>query len=354
MNNTKQIIDTSVKVAALFLTLYVCYTVLKPFILPLVWAAILAIALFPAHKKLSRALGKREKTSATLIALIGIALLVVPSAIFATSTIESATYVMEESQAGTLEVPPPGESVKDWPLVGEKLYTLWSDANADIQDFFIKHIDQIKNALSGLFGAIAGIGATVLQMVLSLIIAAVFLVKAQACQQGCIMVFKTLMGEEHGNKALETSILTVRSVAVGILGVAAIQAFLSGIGLMFAGIPGAGVWVLLVLLFAIMQLPPIIVLGPIAAYYFSIADTTPAIIFLVYAIIVSGSDAFLKPMFLGRGMDTPMLVILLGALGGMMASGIIGLFAGAVVLALGYQLLIDWLETEYSAQQEES
>jgi predicted PurR-regulated permease PerM len=128
-----------------------------------------------------------------------------------------------------------------------------------------------------------------------------------------------------------------------VLGVALIQTFLAAIGLLVMGVPGAGIWAAIVLLLAIMQLPPILILGPIAAWVFSTADPVPATIFLVYSIIVSFSDGVLKPMFLGRGVDVPMLVILLGAIGGMISSGIIGLFIGAVILALGYQLFQFWL-----------
>ena len=125
---------------------------------------------------------------------------------------------------------------------------------------------------------------------------------------------------------------------------------------MIADIPGAGIWAIAVLILAIAQLPPILILGPIAAYYFSVADTTPAVAFLIFSIIVSASDAFLKPLFLGRGMSIPMIVILLGAIGGMLVSGIIGLFVGAVVLALGYELMMDWLghTTEDNTADKES
>jgi predicted PurR-regulated permease PerM len=127
-------------------------------------------------------------------------------------------------------------------------------------------------------------------------------------------------------------------VVQGVLGVALIQAVLAGIGLLAVGFPGAGLWALVVLLVAIVQLPPILILGPIAAYVFSMTDTTPAVIFLIWSILVSASDTFLKPLLMGRGVDVPMLVILLGAIGGMILSGIIGLFLGAVVLALGYKV----------------
>ena len=93
-----------------------------------------------------------------------------------------------------------------------------------------------------------------------------------------------------------------------------------------------------------IQLPPLLVLGPVAVYVFSTASTVPAVLFLIWAILVSASDTFLKPLLLGRGVDVPMLVVLLGAIGGMMMMGIIGLFLGAVILAIGYQLFIAWLE----------
>ena len=137
--------------------------------------------------------------------------------------------------------------------------------------------------------------------------------------------------------------MTIRSVAKGILGIAIIQGIFAAIGLAVAGVPAAGLWAGAVLVLAIVQLPPLLVLGPIAIWYFSVADTVPAIIFLVYAAIVSISDTFLKPLFLGRGVETPMLVILIGAIGGAVAFGIVGLFIGAVILALGYELLIAWM-----------
>jgi predicted PurR-regulated permease PerM len=110
------------------------------------------------------------------------------------------------------------------------------------------------------------------------------------------------------------------------------------------GVPLASLWALLVLVLAIVQLPPIIVLGPVMVYAFAAKSTTAAIFFLIYGLLVSGSDAVLKPLLLGRGVDVPMLVILLGAIGGMIAYGIIGLFVGAVVLAVAYQLFVAWVK----------
>ncbi len=128
--------------------------------------------------------------------------------------------------------------------------------------------------------------------------------------------------------------------------------FFAGIGLVAVEVPAAGLWALLVLLLAVIQLPPLLVLGPIIFYVFSIAETTPAVLFMIWSILVSVSDTFLKPLFLGRGVEVPMLVILLGAIGGMMLSGLIGLFVGSVVLSLGNKVFQAWLNNDPVLEKE--
>ena len=151
---------------------------------------------------------------------------------------------------------------------------------------------------------------------------------------------------------MDLSTATIRSVAVGVIGIAFIQALLGGLGMMFAGVPAAGLLAIVILVLAIAQLPPILVLLPVIFYVFSVESTTVAVIFMVWSILVSMSDAVLKPIFLGRGVDAPMLVILLGAIGGMITSGIVGLFIGAVILALGYNLYRVWLKWDDPAVED--
>jgi predicted PurR-regulated permease PerM len=159
----------------------------------------------------------------------------------------------------------------------------------------------------------------------------------------------------RGEELVNLSKVTVRSVVQGVIGVAVIQSVASAIGLVIAGVPAAAFWALVVLLIAIIQLPPILALLPAIIYMFSVESTMAASIFLVWCLLVSGSDAFLKPVLLSRGSHIPMLVILLGALGGMAMSGIVGLFVGAVVLSLTYELMMVWLNLEQdSPEQPES
>ena len=194
-------------------------------------------------------------------------------------------------------------------------------------------------------GAAAGVGKGVLLFLVSILIAGAFLVYGQSGSQALETVAARIL-KGDGKQFVDLAGATIRSVAQGVLGVAVIQAILAGIGMMLVGVPYAGLWALLVLLLAIIQLPPLVVLGPVIVYVFSVETTVPAVLFMIWGLIVSASDTFLKPLFLGRGMDIPMLVILLGAIGGMILSGIIGLFVGAVVLAVGYTLFMAWLGQE--------
>jgi predicted PurR-regulated permease PerM len=148
--------------------------------------------------------------------------------------------------------------------------------------------------------------------------------------------------------------MTIGNVVKGILGVALIQAIITGLGFLFAGIPLAGLWTLLVFIFAVLQLPPAIIVVPIMAYMFSEKELTPAIIWTIYLMIAGLSDNILKPILLGKGAPVPMLVIFIGVIGGFIFSGFIGLFTGAVVMSIGYKLFISWLDTSAQDEVEES
>jgi predicted PurR-regulated permease PerM len=210
---------------------------------------------------------------------------------------------------------------------------------------------QLKEAAGWLLSTAAGAGVGVLQFVISIIIAGVILANAVGFG-GFLKALATRLTGDRGEEFATLASKTVRSVAQGVLGVALIQSLLAGVGLLAADVPGAGLWALLVLLLAIVQLPPILILAPIILYVFSASSTTVAVIFMIWSILVSMSDAFLKPLLLGRGVEVPMLIILIGAIGGMISSGIIGLFTGAVVLALGYELFKAWLKEGQQATEQ--
>lgn len=334
-------VETAIKLGMLFLLASLCLDIMRPFLMPVFWGVIIAVATCPLFIRLKNRLGGRNKLAVSIYILLALAVLVVPMVMIADSIIDISDDVSERVENDDLQIPPPGEEVKEWPIIGEKVYTVWNMAATDL-DKTLDHFEpQIKKAANSGLKAVAGAGATILQFVFAIFIAGALVTQADASYRLSKTIFKRLAGE--GVTHTETTINTIRSVAQGVLGIALFQATLSAIGLYVMDVPGWGFWSFLVLVVAIVQLPPILILGPIAAYMFTVTDTTPAVIFTIYAVIVSMSDSVLKPLLLGRGVSTPMLVILLGAIGGMLLSGVIGLFTGAVILALGYELLVAWI-----------
>jgi predicted PurR-regulated permease PerM len=342
------------QIGALLILLILCFNIVRPFVAIVVWALILAVAIYPLHLSLTAKLGGREKTSASLFVLIGLAIILVPTWILGASSLSSLQSLAHNLNEGTFSVPAPNPGVADWPVIGSKTYEIWSTAASNIDAFLDKYDTQLRDLAQRIFGFASGMLVGILQFVLSTIIAGALLLQSRSGYEATREIMASLVGSERGTKFTDTSILTIRSVVKGVLGVAVAQALLSAVGLYLIGVPAAGLWAGAVLILAIVQLPPILVLGPIAFWVFSVAEPVPATIFLVYSIIVSVSDAFLKPMLLGRGLETPMLVILIGAIGGAIAMGIVGLFIGAVILALGYELLVTWMAPDAPEQEAEA
>ncbi|RKF19757.1 AI-2E family transporter [Alginatibacterium sediminis] len=343
---------SAIQLALLFLMLYVCFLIVKPFTIPVIWGMILAISLYPLHLKIARSLGGRLKLSATLISLVGISLIILPLALFGTASWEHGSHFFELATSGELKVPPPSMSVKEWPVFGPDLYNFWLAASRNLETTLITHAAAIKDIFGTMVGTVGGIVGSAFAFVFSLIIAGIFLTKAEESSKFASIVASGLAGA-HGPNLVTLVSQTIKSVATGVIGVAAIQAVAATIGMALVGIPGSAIFGLIIMILAISQLPPIIILGPMAAYVFSVSPGTPAVLFLIWSLVVSASDGFLKPMFLGRGMEIPMLVILLGAIGGMLLAGILGLFVGAVFLALGYTIFMAWLEGEHPQTSEE-
>ncbi len=345
MKNTesKNPIDVYIKIVLLSLLLVWSFYIVRPFVTLIVWSIIVAVALHPLYEKLLKITkGKKKGLVTSVFILILIALIIVPTINLTGSVIDSGQELYQSFNEGTLKVPPPSEGIKEWPFVGKKIYEVWSSASSDLEDVIMKYKDQISNSLGWLFTSFAGLMGSVALGLFALIIAGVFMSSADAGYRSGVN-FINRLATGKGEEFMTMCVNTIRSVVKGILFVAIIQAALAYLGFIVIGLPGASLFALLVLVLAVVQLPALLAMIPAIAIVFSYADTTPAVIFTVYAILVSISDNFLKPMLLGKGLETPMLVILIGALGGMMLQGILGLFIGPVVLALGHQIYSNWV-----------
>jgi predicted PurR-regulated permease PerM len=344
-------LEATINIGLVVLLLYWCFRIGQPFLQIILWGIIIAVAVQPGYERLKSALGGRDRLTATLITLLALIILLVPSYLLSQSLIDTAKEYSAHLDAGTLTVPPPSESVRNWPLIGEPFYNFWSLAANNLGAALSKMIPQLKKFGIPMLSAAAGAGVGILKFVVSIIIAGVLLANAAGGGQAAQAIAVRLAGE-RGTRVVKLAGATVRSVALGILGVALIQTFLASLGFLIVGVPGAGLWALLVLILAVVQLPTILILGPIIVYVFSTSSTVTAVMFAIWSILVGISDAFLKPLLMGRGVDVPMLVIFIGAIGGFILSGIIGLFVGAIIFALGYKLFLAWLNEDTQAERE--
>jgi predicted PurR-regulated permease PerM len=344
-------LEATIRIALVALMIVWCFQILRPFIVPVVWGGIIAVAVYPLHVRVAALLGDRARLSAIALTLFALLLMLIPLGLFAGSMVESAQELTDRFNAGQLEVPPPPAGLATWPVVGEPLYGAWKRAASDLGETLRSVAPQLRAVGGWLLSAAGGFGAGVAQFIISLLIAGFFL----ASSSGSVGVIKRItnrLAGPEGERYSQLVSLTVRGVAVGILGVAFIQAGLIGVGFIAAGVPHSGLLILLCLGLGIVQLPATLIVLPVIIYVFSVESTGVAVIFTIWSLLAGASDNVLKPILLGRGAAVPMIVIFLGAIGGFLMSGFIGLFVGAVVLSLGYELARAWVVQNDAADPE--
>ena len=338
-------IESAIRIGLLFVLIVWTYDIIKPFIVPVLWGAIIAVGLMPLTVKLERALNGKRGLAATLLAIIGIVLLVTPFVIVSGSIYEGVVRMTETLQEGSVTIPRPTQQIADIPLIGGKLYEVWALFATNLESAVTQFMPEIKAGVSAFTGVLGSSLATMVMFIISLLIAAGFMAHAESMARAVQTVAMRIVGK-HGEAWASLTAATVRSVLLGVVGVAFIQSILVGSAMFVFGIPAAGLITFVVFIFGIAQLPATLVVLPVIIYVFSVQDTTSATIFTIWTLLAGLSDNFLKPMLMGRGVSTPMPVILFGAIGGMITAGIIGLFIGAVILAIWYELFIAWLKLE--------
>ena len=341
--------EASIHIGLAVLLAIACLLIVKPFLPLIAWGIIIGVASYPAFLKLQHALGGRGGLAAIVYTVILLAMLIIPVILLAQSLVEGVQTLTAHMKAGTLGVPAPPDSVAGWPIIGVPLYNLWKSASDNLSDVVLRFAPQIKSALPELLSATAGLGLAVLQFLLAILLAGALLANAPAATQAARSMFLRIF-EKRGPEYHQLVSSTIRSVTSGILGVALIQTVCAGLGFLVAGLPGAGLWAVMFLIAAVLQVG-MLVLIPAVIYMFAIATTTKAVIFLIWCIIVGMMDNVLKPLLLGRGAAVPIAVVFLGAIGGFVAMGIIGLFVGAIVLSVGYKLFVAWIEPETVDEQ---
>jgi predicted PurR-regulated permease PerM len=344
---SRKLLDVFIRAGLIFVLAALCYRIFSPFLSLMTWALILAVTLYPAHRKLAHRLGGKQGLAATLLVLAGVVLIVAPTAVLLTSMGDSVHDLVVKVRDQTLEVPAPPPGVAEWPVVGKKAHALWSQAHTDLPSVVQGMQPQFGELAKKALEMVASLAGAELLFLASFIIAGIIMAFGEAGAAATRRIFGRIVGPLRGQEFATLSTATIRAVALGVLGVAFIQAIVVGLVMIIAGVPFAGVLAMVVLVLGIAQAPALLITLPVIAWIWISGNygTGAAVVWTVLLFIAGMLDNVLKPLLLGRGVDAPMPVILLGALGGLASAGILGMFVGAVLLALGYQIFMWWVAT---------
>jgi predicted PurR-regulated permease PerM len=315
-SQTHKTIILVLRVLFIGLLLLLSFKIITPFLMPIIWGIIISIGIFPLFNKVKTWMGGRSGLASSILVVIGISILVVPFAMLINSAADSISIFVSHLNADTFKVPPPPSDVADWPIIGQPLFDFWEKSSINLEVLIVKVKPYLTTVLPTIFSSAAGVVGTIFQFIFSIIIAGLLLVNADAGKKVAISVFNVIIGDD-GAAFVELSKGTIKGVVQGVIGTAIIQSAMIGLGFFAVGLPGAGILTVITLFVSIIQLPPSIIVLPVVIYVFGIESSSTAIIFTVWSIIWSASDNVIKPMLMGRGVDLPMIVILIGAIGRM-------------------------------------
>ena len=351
-----RLLDVFIRAGLVLVLTMLCYKIFSPFLPLMIWALILAVTMYPLHRRLAGMLGGKQGLASTLLVLIGMVLIVVPTALLISSSSDSIQALINNVKNNTLQIPEPSPNVVNWPIVGKKIHAFWSLAYSDLPAVVKSMQPKIGELAKQALVIVAGTGGNILKFMFSFIIAGVIMAFGESGTMASQAIFERIVGMKRGKGFADLSTATIRTVAAGVIGIACIQSLLTGLLFIIAGIPWPGLLSLVVLVLGVAQIPALLVTLPVIIYIWYSGDysTTAAISYTVLLLVSGTVDNVLKPLMLGRGVEAPMPVILLGALGGMATTGILGMFIGATLLALGYQIFMGWVANNPESEPAEN
>ena len=339
---TETWVELAIRLGALGLLLYLSFTLVSPFITIAIWSVVLTVSLYPVYDWMVGKLGGRRRLAAILLTMLNLLIVIGPATWLILGLIDSLRDLSEHIDLSALSLPSPPAAVKSWPIVGDSIFQFWDLASTNIRGALAKIAPQLKPLGGILLGVAEGAGIGAIQFFIAIVIAG-FLFSPAPSLVDAITLFSHRLASGRAEKFVQLAGATIRAVSRGVVGVSALQAFLAGLGLLAAGIPGASLIASAVLILGIIQIGPSIVLIPVIIWSWTAMDAPTALLFTIYMIPVNLLDNVLRPLVMARGLDTPMLIILIGVIGGTLSYGITGLFLGPIVLAVIWELGLAWI-----------
>lgn len=240
---SREFLDVLIRAGLIAVLAIFCFQIFRPFFDLLVWSLILAVTLYPLQVWLSSRYVKRDGYAATLIVLIAIAVIIVPAYLLGMAIVDSAESAMAIAKSGSIQIPPPAESVAAWPLIGKRVYAIWQQAATDLTGLVQTLAPRLKDASLAFLSIMASVGTGLLVFVGALIIAGIFMAYGELGSRSAVQIASRISGPEKGQRITTLCAATIRAVAQGVVGIAFIQMLLIGVAFVIKGVPGAGLLV---------------------------------------------------------------------------------------------------------------
>lgn len=326
------------------LMIVACLWILQPFLGASIWATMIVVATWPMMLGVQARLGGRRWAAVTVMTVVMLLVLVVPIVVAVSTIVDHADDLVAWSKAIVAAgIPSPPGWVEQVPFIGERVAKEWQQlAATPSADLVARATPYARQAVRWFAARAGGFGLMMLQFLLIVIITAILYSMGETAARG-VRRFARRLADDRGESSVILAGQAIRAVALGVVVTAIVQSSFAGIGLVVAGVPYAAVLTAIAFILCIAQLGPLLVLAPAVGWLYWTGDPVWGTVLLVWTVIVSSMDNFLRPFLIKRGADLPLLLIFVGVIGGLIGFGVIGLFVGPTILAVTYRLLESWI-----------
>ena len=321
-----------------------CFWILRPFLPAVIWATTLVVATWPIMLQAQRRLWNRRGLAVAVMTLALLFVFVVPFWLAVTTIADNFDRIVEGATSlASFKLPPPPGWLVGVPFFGERAALFWQNmAASGIDPLAAKAAPYAGGVASWFVAALGGLGIVLVQFLLTVVIAAIMYGSGEHAAAIARRFGRRLAGE-RGEQSVRLAGQAIRAVALGVVVTALAQSVLGGVGIALAGMPFAAVLTAVMFMLCLAQLGPLPVLVPAVIWLYWSGDTGWGTFLLVWSILLSTLDSVLRPMLIRKGAHLPLLLLLAGVIGGLIAFGLVGIFLGPVVLAVGYTLLQSWM-----------
>ncbi len=318
--------------------------IMRPFIVPIIWAAMIVIATWPLMLRIEAASGRRRWLAVVAMTVAMLLVFVLPFWVAVSTIVEYSDNIQQWGKSlKEIHLPLPPDWVERLPLAGPKIAATWRDYATQTPEALASKLGpHLGQGLRWLAAEAGGIGILVVQFLLTIVIAAVMYAGGETAASG-VRKFSNRFAGKRGEDVVLLASRAIRGVALGVVVTALVQALLGGLGLLVAGIPFAGVFTAAMLMLCLAQVGPMLVLLPATIWLYWTGDNVWGTFMLIWTLFVGTLDNFLRPVLIRQGADLPLLLIFAGVIGGLLSLGLLGIFVGPVVLAVSYTLLKAWI-----------